>query len=54
MIWDVFGFWALGADTVIDLRIGVVRPPEGRLKAAGSMSGMMMDVVVGFGDVVNS
>jgi hypothetical protein len=43
MIWDVLGFCELGAETVIDLRMGVERLTDGRLNAAGSMSGMMMD-----------
>lgn len=49
MIWEVLGFWALGAETVIDLRMGVERLTEGRLNAAGSMSGMMMDEAVAVG-----
>jgi hypothetical protein len=48
MIWEVLGFWEEDAETVMDLRIGVERGFEGRLKAAGSMSGMAMaGVVVG-------
>lgn len=42
IIWLVFvTFWEIGAETVIDLSIGVDKDTEGRLRAAGSMSGMV-------------
>ena len=42
MIWLVLvTFCDVGAETVIDFRVGVERLTEGRLKAAGSMSGML-------------
>lgn len=41
IIWLVFViFWVAGVETVIVLRTGVDRLIEGRLRAAGSMSGM--------------
>lgn len=42
-------FCVVGAETVIDLSVGVERLIEGRLKAAGSMSGML-DERLGYGD----
>jgi hypothetical protein len=45
MIWEVL--MTLGAETVIDLvaRMGVDSCIDGRLNAAGSMSGMVVDEV---------
>lgn len=41
IIWLVLvTFWETGAETVMDFRVGVERLTEGRLKAAGSMSGI--------------
>lgn len=42
IIWLVLvTFCEVGAETVIDFRVGVERETDGRLRAAGSMSGMV-------------